>query len=388
MSMIKDELNILIRKFVRLCFRVFFFLPLKKNQILFESYYGKSYSCNPKYISEYLATHYPDRYKLIWIFNNPQSYESINNIFPVKRNSLKHFFYRFTSKVIICNMTDEVYLPKRAEQIIINTWHAGGAYKRVGLSYNSSHSKASIWQDKILNFETSYYISSSKLFTQYNIHEAYGYTGKVLEIGMPRNDIFFDFPKMEVQTEILRKDFNVLDKVIILYAPTFRGDFAHAEALTNRLPYEEIINAVEMKYKKKAVLFNRSHYADLNKYDVNMLNVIDVTNYPDMQSLLLIADILITDYSSCIWDFALLGKPCFLYIPDYTQYIGERGTYTPIQSWPGEIAYSVPELVNLICNSSIEKSRKIAYEHLNRFGSYETGNACAALCKKIEEATR
>lgn len=385
--MLKDELNILIRKVVRSAFHVFYILPIKKNRILFESYYGKAYSCNPKYISEYLYNADKSKYELIWIFIEPEKYENIEGIKAVKRNSFGHFFYRFTTKIIISNMTDEVYFPKRKQQVVINTWHAGGAYKRVGLSYEPTHSKATEWQDNILRNETSYYLSSSELFTKYNIREAYNYEGEVLETGLPRNDLFFDAEKTALIGQKVRDYFNIQDKVVVLYAPTYRGDFARANAVKEILPYDMVIHAIENKYKKKVVILNRSHYADLNQYGVDNAFVLNATSYPDMQELLAATDVLITDYSSSIWDFALLGRPCVLYVPDYDQYIGDRGTYTAIETWPGKIAKNTSELLKIIEQLTGEECRHQAQEHLRMFNSYEKGQACQLVSEKIKEVT-
>ena len=144
---------------------------------------------------------------------------------------------------------------------------------------------------------------------------------------------------------------------------------------------------MENKYGKEAVIFNRSHYTYANKdmYTGDNKKVIDVTSHEDMQELLAAADLLITDYSSSIWDFAILGKPCILYIPDFDEYMGDRGTYTPVEKWPGIIAKNESELENVIRDVSEEKCRQMADQHLKLFGSYENGNASALLYKKIRE---
>ena len=382
----KDEVNILVRKGIRFAFHLFFVFPIKRNRIMFESYKGKSYSCNPKYVSEYLYNNHKNEFELVWVFREPEKHRDIKGITSVKYNSLKYFYYRFTSKIIICNMTDEVYLPKRKQQVVINTWHAGGAYKRVGLSYSATFSKATQWQDEIVRKETSYYVSSSALFTKYNIQEAYHYDGEVLNIGMPRNDCLFDRNKMGILSDKIRDLFKVQGKIIVLYAPTFRGDFSHAESLKVSLPFETVIREMENKYGKEAVIFNRSHYTSKDVYTGDNKKVIDVTSHEDMQELLAAADLLITDYSSSIWDFAILGKPCILYIPDFDEYMGDRGTYTPVEKWPGIIAKNESELENVIRDVSEEKCRQMADQHLKLFGSYENGNASALLYKKIREA--
>lgn len=381
----KDEINILVRKGIRFVFHLFFIFPIKRNRIMFESYKGKSYSCNPKYVSEYLYNNHKDEFELVWVFREPEKHRDIKGIKSVKYNSLKYFYYRFTSKIIICNVTDAVYLPKRKQQVVINTWHAGGAYKRVGLSCTVVLPKAAQWQNEIVRKETSYYVSSSVLFTKYNIREAYHYDGEVLDIGMPRNDCLVGGNKIEMLSDKVRSLFKAQGKVIVLYAPTFRGDFSHAESLKVSLPFETVIREVENKYGKEAVIFNRSHYTSKDMYTGDNKKVVDVTSYEDMQELLAAADVLITDYSSSIWDFAILGKPCILYIPDFEEYMDDRGTYTPIEEWPGIIAKNENGLENAIRDISGEECRQLADQHLKRFGSYEHGNASERLYKKIRE---
>ena len=105
------------------------------------------------------------------------------------------------------------------------------------------------------------------------------------------------------------------------------------------------------------------------------VNVIDLTHYPDMQDLLDLADILITDYSSSIWDFSFTGKPGFLYIPDSTEYIEERGFYLPFSQWPFPYSGTIDGLCTLLASYSTEENHKRTSAHQNLLGSYECGYA-------------
>ena len=105
------------------------------------------------------------------------------------------------------------------------------------------------------------------------------------------------------------------------------------------------------------------------------VNVIDLTHYPDMQDLLDLADILITDYSSSIWDFSFTGKPGFLYIPDSTEYIEERGFYLPFSQWPFPYSGTIDGLCTLLASYSAEENHKRTSAHQNLLGSHECGNA-------------
>ncbi len=321
-------------------------------------------------------------YDMIWVLNKPKEWKLPEGVTAVKNRSFLYFFYHMTAKVIVTNMTDDVFIPKRKEQILINTWHAGGAYKKVGLSYEKLNSKLSFWQDETLRRETSFYISSSELFTKYNILEAYRYEGEVICSGLPRNDIFFDKNQLHAIRHKVMKTFDAENKKIILYAPTFRGDFGSGKETESVFPFEAVSEAFRQA-GQDIIILNRSHYSVTSKYEVKDSMIKDATDYPDMQELLIAADILVTDYSSSIWDFSLMGKPCILFVPDKDEYLAERGTYTPMEKWPGMIAVTKEDLVKYLLVPDIEYCKNKAKESLEYFGSYEKGNATQQVCDII-----
>ena len=105
--------------------------------------------------------------------------------------------------------------------------------------------------------------------------------------------------------------------------------------------------------------------------------LLDATDYPDMQELLCAADLLITDYSSSIWDYALLGRPAILYVPDLDRYEAEdRGFYTPIREWPGIICRDGGKMEEAILGLDEDEEKRRAGAHLEAFRSYERGRAC------------
>lgn len=379
-----DYLRILVYKFVRMTMRLLCLFPIKRNRIFFESYKGRSYSCNPKYICEEIIKKCGNSYDLIWVMRNVNDGELPAGVKIIKKGSLLNFYYHMTSRMIITNMTDDVFIPKRKNQIIINTWHAGGAYKRVGQSYKNTASRLTAWQNGIVRDETSYYVSSSELFTKYNIQEAYGYYGKVINAGMPRNDLFFDSVKMQMAKEKIRDLYSLQDQMIVLYAPTFRGDFGHADQQKYELPYKEIIDSFR-EQGSEVIILKRAHYAFSSMKGDSSDTLIDVSGYPDMQELLATADILITDYSSCMWDFALMKKPCILYIPDKDEYLEERGTYTSIEEWPGKVICSENDLIEELLHIDMDNYSNRAQKSLDYYGSYEKGTATQTIVDIIKK---
>ena len=104
----------------------------KSNRIIFRSMNSTRYNCNPKYISEYLSNHYNGKFDIIWVLNDKEKYSFLKNdnikITPSK--SLKTTYYYLSSKFIVDNNGAPKYISYKNDQIIINTWHGGGSYKK------------------------------------------------------------------------------------------------------------------------------------------------------------------------------------------------------------------------------------------------------------------
>ena len=369
MLLFKDRVKTVKIHIVRALVRMLYVFPLKENRIVFFSYYGKQYSCNPKAISEYIAEHFNGEYEIIWVFTNPGKYSFLKKkgIKCVKYKSFRRLFLQATAKYTINNCGAYSWIPKRKNQVHVNTWHAGGAYKRLttGTSYNR-HLTAK---------ETTHMISGCEAFTKYNIYECFDYEGIVLPIGMPRNDVFFNEEKMKLIGRKVRRRLGISkDAFMILYAPTWRydGNIPHPD-------YELLKEAIKEKYKKEAVIVGRSHSVRPETYS----EIIDATDYPDMQDLLCASDMLITDYSSSIWDYSFAFRPCLLYAEDLDKYTKEQGFLTDIYSWGFPLCRDSNELKDAIMNLSDEDIRVKMQKHHKDFGSYENGNATECFCKEV-----
>ena len=177
------------------------------------------------------------------------------------------------------------------------------------------------------------------------------------------------------------------DTHIVLYAPTFKGS---EDKAVNTYSEVEMINAQLIKkslhdrFGGEWVFWSRGHQytkdIDIPGSDL------DITSYPDMQELLIISDVLISDYSSSIWDYAITKKPCFLFVPDIEKYKNEeRGFLTPIEKWPGVLCINNDDI-----NKSIQQfDYQQYYDHIQSYfdtvKSYEEGNACQKTLNRILE---
>jgi len=371
-------LKIVITLFLRIIFRFFHLFPICENRIVFVSYYGKQYSCNPKYIFEYLLKNFENKYRYVWCLNNKELFSSTyENIRIIKYVSLIYVWYCLTSKYIINNEQVEAFFPIRNKQIVINTWHGGGAYKRIG-ELSSVYNKYKLYMiltQAIRARQTTYIIAACEKFKIYLSQDWKTPKEKFLPIGMPRNDILFSCYKYK---EKIQKYYSIdQESKIILYAPTFRGLPRNLKKINFTLNNEELLKNIMLKFKSDYVILYREHH---HSSDYLPEGIIIASDYPDMQELLCAADILITDYSSSMWDFSLTYKPCFIYAPDLKEYQDEQGFYTPIEDWPFPIAETNEQLMENILNFDEENYKKAVKKHHDDLGTYEKGTACEQLC--------
>lgn len=375
-------LRVWIRGGFRQVLKIFYLFPVKSNRIFFANFCTSQYACNPKYLTEYLCKKYPDRFDIIWTEGVPEETCRTRGIRVAAKNSLRYYYYVLTSKVFVSNAGMPTYLPFRKKQITVATWHGGGLYKMAGVDTPAitGRDRQEFAQAAAA---TRLYLSSSRLFTERVIRQAFLYSGEVLDSGLPRNDLFFE-PK-EKQAAIARRvkeRYGIgRDTKVILFAPTFRGRFEHARGENHEgLNVEACLQAAEERFGGKWAFFYRMHHALAGNGEGIGINVSD---YPDMQEILCAADILITDYSSSMWDFALTGKPGFLFATDVESYESERDFYMPIEEWPYPVATSGEKLTEEIRRFDEQRHLAKVTRHLENLGSYEKGEACQMAGERI-----
>jgi CDP-glycerol glycerophosphotransferase len=295
-------------------------------------------------------------------------------------------FYFLTSKILITSSSFPVYLPYRKKQVLINTWHGGGAYKKVGILKSEENSLTYRWGLKKTAQDIDFFISSNKAFTKGISNSFFIKASKFLPYGMPRNDLFFS---CSMDKSMIKKKIGVdVSTSIILYAPTFRGkSIQNNYKITNtEINLTDVINTANMKFSKKFVILYRSHYV-MENIDLNLDFCKNVTAYPDMQELLYVSDILITDYSSSMWDFSFTFRPGFLFTPDIEEYKNERDFYTPISEWPFPFATTNEQLCENILKFNDEDNINKIRRHHTMLGSYENGDATQRISELILSLT-
>lgn len=382
----KNYIKAYIVSFARLVLKLGYIFPVKKHKIIFSSYEGMQYTCNPKYLFEGLFDSLDNSYEYVWVLNNPdflpEKYRK--SVKTVKYLSPTHIYHLLTSGIIISNLGIEPIIPKRASQKFINTWHGGGAYKRVSSDMNMFSKSEKYYINKMRDIRhkgTDYFLSSCERFTEVSSKDFYIDKDRFIPSGLPRNDRFFN--TTDEQRTIARnafcKKYDIPnDNLLILYAPTFRGTHRKQEHIDNQVCSQEVAEAFVQRFNKDVTFLFRSHISkdsSMSDHFDNNVKMIDMTSYPDMQDLLEFADVLVTDYSSSIWDYCITNKPGFLFVPDLKQYNSDRGFYTPIEDWPYNYAETKKQFIEKIKSFSIEDNESKISKHTQMLGSYETGNA-------------
>jgi len=320
-SRIKRKAKKIIYKiFFTICWLLARLLPLDTKKIVFDNFNGLGYSCNPKYIAEYFRNNYPD-FKLVWIVRNNEDKTIPKGIKRVYIDSWRMIRELATAGFWINNVRLAYCVKKRKNQYYIQTWHGGYGGKK---SEKDVEDKLNPWYLKMAKLDSKVadlFLSNSRLMTDH-YHKTYWYNGEVLESGFPRNDILL-MNEEERKISIREKLGIGKDENILLYAPTFRDDH-RIDAY--QIPLDGIRESLHNRFGGTWKIIYRMHPTLMlfNTVFEMPSDVINGTEYPDIQELVLISDVLLTDYSSAYLDFILMKKTIFFFMPDYEDFMKER----------------------------------------------------------------
>lgn len=354
-------------------FYVFRIFPINHNKIVVCSYLGRGYGDNGKYIIDELLRRNSD-FDIVWLVR------SKSEIFPkgvrsVKYNTLQAVYEQVTAKLWIDNRRKPGYVRKRTKQFYIMTWHAGIGLKRgEGAAIEAltdNYISAAKNDSKMANL----FLSDSRWTT--NLYRKYfWYNGEILEKGLPREDILF-----QSSTAVKKKmtEFYGLEPncKIVLYAPTFRKSRSVEDLALYSMEWNSLLNTLTEKFQGNWIGMIRLHPNISEQADLLQLppNIINVSLYPDMQELLAVSDILITDYSSCMFDFGATGKPAFIYAPDLQDYKGDRNFLFKLEDLPFAISEKQEDLKKCISTFDEVNYRVEVKKFYNQCGFFKGGKA-------------
>lgn len=365
-------------------FRIF---PLQ-NKIIGVTMRGRKYGDNPQFIFEELYK-IDSHIDFVWLKADNYEYSLPKWIrgIPYKL-SIKTIFELATAKVWIDTHRLRACIRKRKSQLFIETWHGGLGIKKIEGDLPKVLSNP--WDmAEIKNTAklANVFISNSDHLS--NIYRrAFFYKGNIYKCGYPKNDSLI-CPSSDISLRVKKELGLALNKKILLYAPTFRNEFCYCE--------ERDFSVFDINYKIiKETVKNKwgGEWEILVKWHPTMIpyvkrfvhhdpEVKDVTTYNDMQALICSTDIIISDYSSCIFDAALREIPCFTFATDFEEYKSSQGTYFEMEELPFPYAKNNEELIRNIQLFNHEDYLTQWNEFKIKMGLSETGHAGKDIAQKI-----
>ncbi|MEE0939180.1 CDP-glycerol glycerophosphotransferase family protein [Methanobrevibacter sp.] len=347
----------------------------KKPIVFFESFLGKSYSGQPKYIYERMLELDLDKYyDFVWSYEGELTIPG--NPLITQRTSIQFNDFLRKSEYWISNIS--IPILKRSDDIIyVQTTH-GTPYKQMGSDIESQNKNVNRGRAPI-EAKTWNYLITPNDFSRDVFTRAYEYEGEVINRGYPANDIFYrDCSDKKAK---LLDELNIpKDKKIILYTPTFRDydvDDDDNRNFSLLLDLKKLYDSLS----DDCILIIRLHYIiskNLKLTDELKEFIIDLSDYDDIADLYLISDILITDYSSAFFDYGHSKKPILFFVPDFEEYSKFRGLYSEVKEClPGPELFTNDELIEAIKNiETVSEEYHDKYEEFyNKFCSLGHGTA-------------
>ena len=378
--------------------------PLDPTLVVFSEYWGTGFGCNPKAIFDALPEVAP-QLKAVWIIEKDKAGQLPVGVAHVAPNSLKQWVVLARAKYLVNNVNFPGAFVKRPGQLMIQTMH-GTPLKHCGLDV-MGHDVASVaidpkrvaprkgeqivatdaarshqeFVDLLRRSDNWDYAVSSNLYSTEVWGHAYPCNYSWLEYGYPRNDVLVNATAEDVEASRARLGVRP-EQSVVLYAPTYR-DVAGDTSL--RIDFADLIDRVSEEF----VFIVRAHHTTSLGARINDLvksgRVIDGSALPSIVDCYLAADLLITDYSSVMFDYAVLNRPIVIFADDWEAYQESRGTYFDLlASPPGAVAISQAELVTVLVDRKYDDpdSRQRLAEFRTRFCSLDDGQAARHIIER------
>ncbi|MDM7831768.1 CDP-glycerol glycerophosphotransferase family protein [Cellulomonas edaphi] len=331
---------------MRVLNRVARLLP-RTDVVLFECDRGVHYGDAPRYLYERLAAR-EHGLRMVWADNTTTRFTDPRTR-KIRRHSPTYWWVASRARYWVNNQNFPTELRPGRKTEFLMTWH-GTPLKRMQHDVEQMAGRDDDYHKRAARL-TSYWtiLLSASAYATRAFRSAFQFTGRVLEVGYPRNDVF-SWPGTAERAARVRARLGLADdhRQVILYAPTFRDDERSGVHWKQRLEID--IAGLEAALSDRYVLVVRFHQLVRDALPAQFRSstfVVDASDYPDVQELMLASDVLVTDYSSLFFDYAALGRPMVFFAYDLPKYRNElRGFYLDYETEvPGPIARTNAELV-------------------------------------------
>lgn len=385
MSLIRNGVKIVLKFIYKLMLNT---LPIKSNVILFESNLGKNYTGNPKAIYEKMVEKgYDEKYKCVWIVDDI-NVSVPGNCTIIKKFRFRYLYYLSVSKYWVFDCRQPSFIKKRDDIIYIQTWH-GTPLKKLALDMEvldmGGDNNLEVYKENFKNDSSRWdYLLSQNHYSTEIFRSAFGFNKEILEYGYPRNDILFHTTNYDIN--VLKRQLNLpLDKNIVLYAPTWRDNSFYKKG-QYKFDTELDINYLKQELGDEYIIIIKAHYLVVNKLkdEGNSDFVYSFSHDQDISELYLVSDLLVTDYSSVMFDYSILNRPIIFFTYDYEEYRDSlRGFYFNLnEEAPGPLVKTNKELVNSIMSANEDYLTKyqIPYQNFKeKYNNLDDGRASERL---------
>ncbi|WP_034267389.1 bifunctional glycosyltransferase/CDP-glycerol:glycerophosphate glycerophosphotransferase [Actinospica robiniae] len=361
----------------RRAFQLFARLPVKRGSVVFESHLGLSYSDSPKYLYQALRRHEYTG-KMYW------SYAENGNGFPKEAALLRRMSWGYVwalarAEFWVDNQGFPQWMGKRKQTTYIQTWH-GTALKTMGV--NTPQVRAMLTEQREALVHGVGRFDAFLVRSEYDIRtlvDAFEMRAEPLRTGYPRNDVLLG-PEVAERSAALRARFNLpADRTVLLYAPTFRQRSGRFEP---GFSFEDFAR----EFGRTHVLLVRAHYLNTVAVPPAARGAVqDVSHHPDVSELFLASDALVTDFSSVMFDYALLDRPMLFFAADKADYTRDRGTYFDLAAEaPGPYSTDPEAFFKSIKALTVEDSHaETRRAFARRYGEYDQGDAAEQVYRRF-----
>lgn len=366
---------VLSAAWLRVCYLICALLPVRTNKVVFASARAEKLEGNLKYIHDAMATGRPDLRRVLLL--ERYSYDFWGKVAYFLK-LVRACYHLATARYFF---VDNAYLPihvgpHRKGTTVIQVWHAGGALKRFGLDTCPPNR---VVENRFIHKYYDYVIVGSDAAVAPFASALRTPEQHVLPLGIARTDFFFDDAAIaDARTRVLAAHPELVDRTVVLYAPTFRG-YSEEKRPHQGLKAEVLHKALGAKY----AIVHKTH-------PVFETEAIDSTGYDavigaefDVNELFAVTDIFITDYSSSIFEYALMRKPLVLLVDDLESYKADPGFYLDFEAeMIGEFARSTKQVAKIIKAGTYDMSRYDAF--IARHCANDDGRASERLLCFVE----
>ncbi|MDM5190897.1 CDP-glycerol glycerophosphotransferase family protein [Bacillus sp. DX4.1] len=393
MSVIKKLKN---HRIVKVACKTIFLIcshfPARKNLVVFESFSGKQYSCNPRALYEYMVQQNLD-FQMIWSVNkNYTAQFEEANIPHVKRFSIRWFILMARAQYWVTNSRMPLWIPKPKHTTYVQTWH-GTPLKKLAMDMKEVHMPGTTTEKYKENFRKEAqnwdYLLSPNAYSTEIFQRAFHFKKDVVEAGYPRNDFLYVNNECKKIEELKKKNGLPVDKKVILYAPTWRDDQFYSKG-RYKLDLQLNLSLLQQKLNSDYIILLRMHYLVAEQFDLTPYKgfAYDFSQHVDINELYVLSDLLITDYSSVFFDYANLNRPIIFYTYDIDSYRDKlRGFYFNLElEAPGPVVTTTEDVLEEILKfetnglGEFEKKYNTFY---NKYCYLENGFASKRVVEKI-----